>query len=204
MDKELEKIVSEIRKDIKQIKSDVKNLTDETSKDYVQGLIDNVKEEEPQWTCNYCGGDMMLVEYDYIGAPWPKNLDACNRVGNGGFSLRSKKFLEVSAELTYDPNCDHVEKSCQICAEDWFLCVCNYQHMLNKKIKFPDVHTALRFAVDILTYNSFGFHGSNNIAAMDLLKVDGKTSWASVFQCSEPAERYCWDKIRSAQGLKHE
>ena len=45
MDKELEKVVSEIRKDIKQIKSDVKNLTDETSKDYVQGLIDNVKEE---------------------------------------------------------------------------------------------------------------------------------------------------------------
>ena len=67
MDNEIEKIVNEIREDIKQIKSDVKNLTDETSKDYVQGLIDNVKEEEPQWTCNYCGGDMMLVEYDYIG-----------------------------------------------------------------------------------------------------------------------------------------
>ena len=69
MDKELEKLVNEIREDIKEIKSDVKNLTDETSRDYVQGLIDNIKEEEEsQWTCNHCGGDMMIVEYDYIGA----------------------------------------------------------------------------------------------------------------------------------------
>ena len=94
MDKELEKVVSEIRKDIKQIKSDVKNLTDETSKDYVQGLIDNVKEEESQWTCNYCGGDMMIVEYDYIGAPWCKNQDDnLKHVGNGGFSLRTREKM---------------------------------------------------------------------------------------------------------------
>jgi len=67
MDNEIEKIVNEIREDIKQIKSDVKNLTDETSREYVQDLIDNVKEES-EWTCDYCGGNMMIVEYDYIGA----------------------------------------------------------------------------------------------------------------------------------------
>ena len=42
MDKEFEKVINEIREDIKQIKSDVKNLTDETSREYVQSLIDNV------------------------------------------------------------------------------------------------------------------------------------------------------------------
>ena len=69
MDKEFEKVINEIREDIKEIKSDLKTfMTDETSRDYVQGLIDNIKEEEEsQWTCNHCGGDMMIVEYDYIG-----------------------------------------------------------------------------------------------------------------------------------------
>lgn len=45
-----------------------------------------------------------FLGYDYIGAPWPEciadydgwvvRLDR-NRVGNGGFSLRSKKLLEA-------------------------------------------------------------------------------------------------------------
>ena len=64
--------MSEILKEIKKLRKEVKEvkniLTDETSREYVQDLIDNVKEEESQWTCNYCGGDMMIVEYDYIGA----------------------------------------------------------------------------------------------------------------------------------------
>ena len=64
----MNRILREIRKLRKEVK-EVKNiLTDETSREYVQDLIDNVKEEESQWTCNYCGGDMMIVEYDYIGA----------------------------------------------------------------------------------------------------------------------------------------
>lgn len=36
-----------------------------------------------------------FLEYDYIGAPW-WYTDDCN-VGNGGFSLRSKKLLEILA-----------------------------------------------------------------------------------------------------------
>ena len=43
-----------------------------------------------------------FLEYDYIGSPWPWSETAFVtpfgehiRVGNGGFSLRSKKLLEV-------------------------------------------------------------------------------------------------------------
>lgn len=41
-----------------------------------------------------------FLQYDYIGAPWPPDapwIDGRDdiRVGNGGFSLRSKKLLEV-------------------------------------------------------------------------------------------------------------
>lgn len=37
-----------------------------------------------------------FLQYDYIGAPWPESLNR-NRIGNGGFSIRSKRlhvFLE--------------------------------------------------------------------------------------------------------------
>ncbi len=45
-----------------------------------------------------------FLKYDYVGAPWPKNLhfdkNGINiRVGNGGFSLRSKKLLKALNEL---------------------------------------------------------------------------------------------------------
>ena len=43
---------------------------------------------------------MRFFDYDYIGAPWPNNF--VNRVGNGGFSLRSKKFLELTAKIPYN------------------------------------------------------------------------------------------------------
>ena len=38
---------------------------------------------------------------DYIGAPWPHFRDGHN-VGNGGFSLRSRRLLEACRELPFD------------------------------------------------------------------------------------------------------
>ncbi len=35
-----------------------------------------------------------FLDYDYIGAPWPEGSQPY-RVGNGGFSLRSKRLLDV-------------------------------------------------------------------------------------------------------------
>ena len=49
-----------------------------------------------------------FLDYDYIGAPWPLPTDDFSyrdpfgnliRVGNGGFSLRSKKLLSLPTEL---------------------------------------------------------------------------------------------------------
>ena len=44
-------------------------------------------------------------EYDYIGAPWPpfyvnrENKKDLVRVGNGGFSMRSNKFINMFTKL---------------------------------------------------------------------------------------------------------
>lgn len=114
-----------------------------------------------------------FLQYDYIGAPWLNNWP--NRVGNGGVSLRSKKFTEYMTTL-----------KCGIglvqSKEDFVSCVANYNVALNLGIKFAPVNLAGQFSVeypyrekrydptDIETYNSFAFHGEFNTGAMNLLE----------------------------------
>ncbi len=42
-----------------------------------------------------------FLEYDYIGASWPQFTDGHN-VGNGGFSLRSRRLLEICRSPGFD------------------------------------------------------------------------------------------------------
>lgn len=98
------------------------------------------------------------LKYDYIGANW----DWLNEhsVGNGGFSLRSKKLLDILArtELTnFHP-------------EDEVICV-HLRPWLEKEfqIKFAPVEVAKKFSIegyglkpDLCWYNGeFGFHGKS-------------------------------------------
>ena len=99
-----------------------------------------------------------FFDYDYIGCPFPNFGDLPNEIGNGGFCLRSKKFLEYSA--TYPTTNGE--------AEDIFLAVQNYQKALDYGIKFPSREIALKFSSgynlpqDEIQYYSqsdhFGFH----------------------------------------------
>lgn len=109
--------------------------------------------------------DNRFLDFDYIGAPWPWH----NVVGNGGFSMRSKKFINTSAKLTYIK--DHPEYD--LCPEDNFLCLPNYNRsfFLNHGCRFADVLTGLRFSFEHpmsinpnhTIKNSFGFHGKHNL-----------------------------------------
>jgi hypothetical protein len=45
--------------------------------------------------------DPQFLEFDYIGAPWPQ-FDDGHDVGNGGFSLRSRKLLEACRDPAFD------------------------------------------------------------------------------------------------------
>lgn len=127
--------------------------------------------------------DDNFLDYDYIGAPW-LNFKEQNCVGNGGFSLRSKKFLECCKNLQYKRDIQfqpHIKAGDLITPEDWFCCVYHYNTMRKNGIKFADIDTAYNFSVehpsffkqynrnDITTYKSFGFHGTFNKAGMNLL-----------------------------------
>lgn len=129
-----------------------------------------------KWTDEY-------LNYDYIGAPWPMNIIQAsdmvagridkipNAVGNGGFSLRSKKFLEESVKLEWKHK-----------NEDLNICIFNYDIMKNAGINFAPPELACKFSVEhstpyhktfdkkvLFTYNTFGFHGEFNIAGMDFI-----------------------------------
>lgn len=134
-----------------------------------------------------------FLNFDYIGAPWlgSNTYHFYNRVGNGGFSLRSKKFLLESKELEYQSDIQFtpvIPKEETITPEDWFMCCYKYKHMVQRGIKFADIFTAYNFSVEhpnnlnfhleykyynpkiLETYQSFGFHGEFNTAAMELLQ----------------------------------
>lgn len=125
-----------------------------------------------------------FLNYDYIGAPWSNESN--NNVGNGGFSLRSQKFLQSAKTLDYNSKIQfqpHIPAGKLITPEDWFACNYKYKEMNDMGIKFANVDTAYKFSVehpsfrkfynrnDLETYNSFGFHGSFNTAAMKLLEI---------------------------------
>lgn len=105
------------------------------------------------------------LEYDYIGAPWLWYTDGM-QVGNGGFSLRSKKLMQITANDTgiIAINEPGVTKHKE---EDH--CICRlYRKYLEQeyKMKFAPVEAARQFSIEgwrsenKTWTNEFGFHGS--------------------------------------------
>tara|TARA_Y100000389_G_C17389898_1_gene479256 strand:+ start:514 stop:1239 length:726 start_codon:yes stop_codon:yes gene_type:complete len=135
-----------------------------------------------------------FLNYDYIGAPWPTENKwrkrwakdgyqnaydnvLNNRVGNGGFSLRSKKFLNYSSKF----------KTCNGIAEDTFLCLVNYEEAIKDEIKFAPFELAMQFSYEVPlkgrklnkedksqelnTDNHFGWHGKRFLNSKELLNL---------------------------------
>jgi len=107
-----------------------------------------------------------FLQYDYIGAPWPLYFNWVHpnkRVGNGGFCLRSKKFLEESTKLNYTGG-----------NEDYQLCYVFDEILKNKGIKFAPVELASKFSLEMNNeFNTdinkvFGFHGTGHDTGRDL------------------------------------
>lgn len=95
-----------------------------------------------------------FLNYDYIGAPWDWHKDD-NKIGNGGFSLRSKRLLETTASLNYNKPVLLDDVFIGRTIRDWLV---DYHD-----IKIAPVHIAKRFSHERLAPESpFGFHGLFN------------------------------------------
>jgi len=106
--------------------------------------------------------DNNFLSYDYIGAPWPWH----KVVGNGGFCIRSKKFLDLSSKLVYK----EAHPEYKYCPEDYFLCVLNRNYFIDNGCIFPSMETAIKFSfehpipgIKSTIRDSFGFHGKHNL-----------------------------------------
>jgi len=123
-----------------------------------------------------------FLNYDYIGALWPVDLEddpqvtEDSRVGNGGFTLRSKKLLSLlQKDFKYDASLSkYWNKPYQ---EDALICRKWKKQLEEKGIKFAPPELAARFSIenekqkeyenqyfsDFSTIKTFGFHNKRVI-----------------------------------------
>lgn len=127
----------------------------------IEKLIDNINTEHvlvvqydgmavnrDQWTDEF-------LYYDYIGAPWLWLHK--NQVGNGGFSLRSRRLLETLSMQKITADCE--------LNEDQVICQKSRSVLESLSIRFASVPVAHRFSHEreAGSHKSFGFHGSFNV-----------------------------------------
>ena len=118
--------------------------------------------------------DNKFLEWDYVGAPWPIKKDAYVdpdgkhvRVGNGGFSLRSKKLLMVptirSVPFDVASNIKYKNFGTSFLSEDGNICVHNHKIFEDEGCKFAPIEIAVHFSQEtwvpeIKNIKAFGFH----------------------------------------------
>ena len=112
-----------------------------------------------------------FLKYDYIGGPWPNKIEVKpdlilnlekNPVGNGGFSLRSRKLVETTSKINFQ------SLNFPMKAEDVVICHYLYQKMIDNGIRFAPPKLAAQFSMENIenlygqNVNSvFGFHGKH-------------------------------------------
>jgi hypothetical protein len=139
--------------------------------------------------------DPQFLEYDYIGAVWPHFADGHN-VGNGGFSLRSRRLLEACTKLPFD----------EIQPEDVVIGRVYRRRLEEQGLRFAPDSVARRFAYERTpsTGKEFGFHGAFNLVRYlrrkDALRLFGALEKGMI----APNERwhiFRWALLRGRLGL---
>lgn len=148
-------------------------------KDYNEFIIKNLPDHIDTDFCLITQNDGFIInphlwddnflKYDYIGAPWSmegmKIWKRTNRIGNGGFSLRSKKLIKYIQSFKY---VDFNEP------EDVITSLVIEKH--NDKFIYPTIDIAIKFSIecpiedyDINIRQSFGFHGKEIYNNLNIL-----------------------------------
>ncbi len=110
---------------------------------------------------NWEAWDNINFCYDYIGAVWNWYNDGY-KVGNGGFSFRSKKLHIALKDDKYQLYNDTLIKNFE---EDHNICRIHRDNLEEEGIRFASEEVANKFSIEAWAakdnkyYNSFGFHG---------------------------------------------
>ena len=116
--------------------------------------------------------DPAFLSYDYIGAVWP-HFDDGHNVGNGGFSLRSRRLLDACADLPVDGEV----------GEDVLISRTCRAELEAKAIRFAPEAIARQFSYERTPPlgREFGFHG-----AFNLVRYLGAGDADGLFRSLEP------------------
>lgn len=136
-----------------------------------------------------------FLEYDYVGAPWPQFNDGCD-VGNGGFSIRSRRLLEFCRQSNFIQS--HPEDVC--------ICRVNRTFLEDHGMRFPNAHIASQFSYERCGEfgKSFGFHGVFN-----MIEAIGVDKFWYLYQglddrstLRHDARRIFWQLVHGGKGLR--
>ena len=119
-----------------------------------------------------------FLDFDYIGAPWPQYRDGM-AVGNGGFSLRSRRLLQATAAIPPDD-----------APEDVTICRTHRAYLEHQHgIRFADMDVARAFSYERSESSGreFGFHGVFNLPAE--LGTERLLAWLSNLEPGVIGER---------------
>jgi hypothetical protein len=148
------------------------------------------------------GLEAFLGTYDYWGAPWIAGReDRVTRmllhhgydVGNGGFSLRSRKLCELGA--WYYHRKYKLIPDCYLVTEDFYFCktLPSFEKKYRETIRIPSAETAATFSLEAnetlyeaVHASPFGFHG---LSAFARLARDGRIPNAGNGQVSPEPDR---------------
>jgi Protein of unknown function (DUF5672) len=121
--------------------------------------------------------DTAFLGCDFIGAPWPQFTDGMD-VGNGGFSLRSRRLIEACSEMQFADDLP----------EDILICRHKRAEFEAMGMRFANRDLAARFAFerDRKAPSSFGFHGAFNL----IEAVGADTFWELYLGLDDPATIY--------------
>lgn len=123
--------------------------------------------------------DPAFLDYDYIGAPWTHRPVA---VGNGGFSLRSRRLVEMLAQMEFDV----------VHPEDAVICELRREELEQRGIRFAPPAVAERFAMEMRkpAHSTFGFHGFHNFHyALSDAQLDAYLAMCNLATLRSPAAR---------------
>lgn len=127
--------------------------------------------------------DDQWLQYDYIGAPW-LYPDPDRNVGNGGFSLRSKKLQEA---LAADYSIEIIEPEDEVIGR-------LYRRTLEQQwdISFAPEYIAHKFSYELHEPYSptFGFHGNFHPPFRPIVVVNRTGAMGDVIQVEPVLEHY--------------
>ncbi len=119
---------------------------------YMVIQYDGMPIDPNQWRNEY-------LDYDYIGAPWPWGPEN-RRVGNGGFSIRSRRIAELCADprVVFNPP-GYGDNNYM---EDTHICHMYRDWLESQGCRWAPVALASNFSAEIPggRFETYGFHGT--------------------------------------------